>query len=748
MHPQGAYGDKRAWPSLYRLGVMVAAVLAGLTACGALLAGLGGPVPGALAAPAGITRPFPGPFPCNTTLQNCITNSSAGDTIVVQPGHYNVSLTLSKAVNLTGVSSATVVLQALASQRVLAVTGAAVNSSVIISGLTFAGGHAVGGDCPDGCGGAILITATAQPLLINLTISSSIADFSGGGVYADASSPLVMSGVRVLSNASGSDGGGVKAASGSVTLNGDLFQNNQCTGVGCFGGGLVAAGSLTATDTQFLSNASLGSGGGANVTGNVLLTGVLFENNQCTGLCGGGGLATFGSLTATGTQFISNNGTEGNGGGAGAGGDVVLNGDTFEDNHCTVSPCGGGGVSAFHSLTVTNSSFLSNTSTSGGGAKAGRDVSLNGTLFQDNQCTESSCSGGGLFAVGKLAATNSNFLNNTSFGSGGGARVNGNVTLTGGTFQDNHCTGFCFGGGLETGANLTATNTQFVGNISVGAGGGASAGNVTISGSLFQNNHCTDPSFCLGGGLRAINLAATNTQFVANISIGGGGGAFSQFGIVTLNGDEFQANDCTGTNCRGGGLYAENDLGVTDTLFISNTAQQGAGLFLGGGGGRLVNDLFAANHAGLRGDALDLASPGAVTLLFNTIASPTVGSGAAIYVTTGTVALTDTLLASDTIGIDNAGGSVSEDFTLFSGVSTHLSGTVSGCGNCFSGPAGFVNPAGGDYHLALGSLAVDHGVDAGVNFDIDGDPRPLGHGFDIGFDELNIRHLFLPLLRR
>src|SRR5579859_3104973 len=102
MHPQGVYGKQRTWPSLYRLGAVAATLLAGLAACGALLAVLGGPVPGALAAPAGFTRPYPGPFPCNTTLQLCINGSSAGDTIVVQPGHYNVSLPLNKAVNLTG----------------------------------------------------------------------------------------------------------------------------------------------------------------------------------------------------------------------------------------------------------------------------------------------------------------------------------------------------------------------------------------------------------------------------------------------------------------------------------------------------------------------------------------------------------------------------------------------------------------------------------------------------------------------
>jgi len=61
-----------------------------------------------------------------------------------------------------------------------------------------------------------------------------------------------------------------------------------------------------------------------------------------------------------------------------------------------------------------------------------------------------------------------------------------------------------------------------------------------------------------------------------------------------------------------------------------------------------------------------------------------------------------------------------------------------------------VNPAAGPsgFHIFVGSDAIDAGVDAGVYFDIDGDPRPLGHGFDIGYDEANIRRLFLALVSR
>ena len=59
----------------------------------------------------------------------------------------------------------------------------------------------------------------------------------------------------------------------------------------------------------------------------------------------------------------------------------------------------------------------------------------------------------------------------------------------------------------------------------------------------------------------------------------------------------------------------------------------------------------------------------------------------------------------------------------------------------------FLDPAGGNYHLRAGSPAVDAGIAVGgLTWDIDGDPRPLGTGYDIGADEA--RFVYLPLVLR
>jgi hypothetical protein len=60
----------------------------------------------------------------------------------------------------------------------------------------------------------------------------------------------------------------------------------------------------------------------------------------------------------------------------------------------------------------------------------------------------------------------------------------------------------------------------------------------------------------------------------------------------------------------------------------------------------------------------------------------------------------------------------------------------------------FIDPLQNDYHLRFDSPAIDHGVDAGVEADLDGSSRPIDFGFDIGAYEFqgSIHRLYLPLL--
>ncbi len=91
--------------------------------------------------------PYPGAAPCNTTLQACIMALPTGETINILPGVYTESITLDRRVSLIGSGSDQTILRA-SSGRVMTIIGAAVDSSIVISGLMIAGGRLTGQGCP------------------------------------------------------------------------------------------------------------------------------------------------------------------------------------------------------------------------------------------------------------------------------------------------------------------------------------------------------------------------------------------------------------------------------------------------------------------------------------------------------------------------------------------------------------------------------------------------------------------------
>ena len=228
------------------LGLLAAGLLLALTASGP-----------ANAAPAAC-------IVVTTTIQAAIDSAPTGATVCVPAGTYTESLTLDKAVNLTGALSSTTIVRALAGQRVLTVTGISIHNSTVISGLTFTGGN-VSGD-----GGGLHVDADAQPRLENLIISGNKANNVGGGLFTDVGSPLLLVNVVVFSNTAVLYGGGVYA-SDNLSLQGGRIENNQCTGPSCRGGGLSMndVNPVTMLGAQFLHNTSGSNGGGAYVPGSL-----------------------------------------------------------------------------------------------------------------------------------------------------------------------------------------------------------------------------------------------------------------------------------------------------------------------------------------------------------------------------------------------------------------------------------------------------------------------------------------------
>ena len=161
----------------------------------------------------------------------------------------------------------------------------------------------------------------------------------------------------------------------------------------------------------------------------------------------------------------------------------------------------------------------------------------------------------------------------------------------------------------------------------------------------------------------------------------------------------------------------------------------------------IENNVIGGAQTGLH---LGAFGNGVSKIIHNTVASSTLSSGTGIEVISGTVSITDTILSSYKTGISNTGGIVNEDYNLFSGNTSDTAGSITSGGNSFNGIPGFVNPAGHDYHLDSTSDAVDAGIDAGINEDKDGNPRPVGIGFDIGAYEYfyNLQVVNLPVIYR
>ncbi|MBK8836546.1 MAG: hypothetical protein IPO29_17470, partial [Anaerolineae bacterium] len=199
-----------------------------------------------------------------------------------------------------------------------------------------------------------------------------------------------------------------------------------------------------------------------------------------------------------------------------------------------------------------------------------------------------------------------------------------------------------------------------------------------------------------GGALYVSStLTLVDARFFSNTAVLGGGGAFvasdgvttstllrlsqAASGLLARRGAEVSKSLFQGNRAASGGGLAVNDrVAVTATQFVDNRAS------VSGGGFppsfprvniRFVNSLFARNEAHL-GAAAAFAEAANAGIDHVTIASPTLAAGSAIFVVSGTLNLTNTIIASHTIGISRAGGTVNENFNLFFGNALNRAGGI------------------------------------------------------------------------
>lgn len=386
--------------------------------------------------------------------------------------------------------------------------------------------------------------------------------------------------------------------------------------------------------------------------------------------------------------------------------------------------------------------------------------------------------GGGLYLQhGDALLIRSTVRANRSWYGGGLYVDQGHTTLLSSTVQSNTAMASTAlgtsgrGGGLylfASHASLISNTVQH--NVAAGVGGGLYllASNAVLVNNTVQSNSAAGSAGGKGHGMAGgLYLESSHARLVGN-AVQDNGSVSSGGGLYLSNSTGIFTNNLVTGNYIHGGRYWPDGGGsglrldgssarLTNNIIQSNQSQNAAcgAICLSSSNIILTNTIIADNLSGVaKGAGLSLGYSSA-TIRHTTIARNTGGDGSGIHVANGsTVALTNTILVSQTTGITvSAGNTAILEATLW-GVDLWANGTdwggdgaiLTGTTNVWGNPA-FVDPETGDYHIGPGSAAVNTGIDAGVDEDMDGEPRPAGAGYDLGADEVWYK-IYLPLVIR
>ena len=260
--------------------------------------------------------------------------------------------------------------------------------------------------------------------------------------------------------------------------------------------------------------------------------------------------------------------------------------------------------------------------------------------------------------------------------------------------------GFYFQSG-ESNATKIEAFAIINGNADLGGGIRSYFSSPTIVGCVIEDNSATSN----GGGLFCNNYSEPiieNCAIQNNFTSGKGGGLF----LNAATKPEFLGNILSGNyaEINGGALYLEvQKCFISNCLIVKNTA-------LSRGGGVYIYN----NYPSL--------------LVNSTITENYAADGGGMYCDRK-IQITNSIIWGNQTEEIRVSPSIELDVTY-----SDIQGGYPGIGNIDLYPL-FVSPGNGDYHLLWNSPCIDAGTNVEVYTDFDGDPRPLGAGFDMGYDE-------------
>jgi len=486
----------------------------------------------------------------------------------------------------------------------------------------------------------------------------------------------------------------------------------------------------------------------------------------------GGGIY---SLNAT--PIIANNLITGN---------VAYTGTAIAGNGgglCIVNPAGTAVITG--NRVISNVASL-NSNGAGGGIRlssASHAQVINNVVLSNTAALSASRGyGGGIIIEGSSEGTMGGSSEGTMLS---GNRVQGNVALA-----RSDGSGQGYGGGIDVGSSsVLLTDNDILSNTAVltggiGYGGGIAlmgSQSITVTGNRIEHNIAqagrARVAGSYGGGIYCFsssdvfvdnNTIRSNIASISDRGGGGGIGLWWRCDRATITGNTIQENQgAAGVGYGyGGGLlaYVSFGLQIEANRILSNTASTSSWSY---GGGlyiwrnttfTMTNNIVVSNIANREGGGMAFETwgtdPVTGTLVHNTFVANDQGSGdgrIAIHLNDPrvTLVLTNNLIYSHTYGVYATTGSTATLYnTLFY---AHSEGDIGGDGTIInSNPITGQNPLlDADYHLLKGSPAIDAGIPLSwVTADIDGDPRPDGTGYDIGADEFQRWHIYLPLIMK
>ena len=393
----------------------------------------------------------------------------------------------------------------------------------------------------------------------------------GGGLYA-VTATVTISGCEILDSDANRGGGIYLLNTADAGIINNYVAHNTATGMNNDGAGLclVDVQDVWIAGNTFTQNAADDNGGAIAL---YTSTGTLANNEILSNTSAhlGGGIHFHQAL------------------------DVTLRDNVMTNN---TSADRGGGLYAWQStLTVLGSLFSHNSAGQNGGGMALRDshaVRIEDTHFQENtvDLARSNQGGGGLYLhdSGQITLTHSTFLSNTSNWDGGGLYAfdtNGgqdlNLSWQNNRFQGNEAT---WGAAalIRQAHRFDARNTEFVANVGVLDAGTPHSvvrlwnlsAPATLTNTLIADNRINDPGGAVPG-MRIAGSTATllHTTLVSNTGGDGVGIRVDSSNVTLINSiiasQTVGIDNASGTATVEGVLWHDNGADIQGTVSVTDT---------------------------------------------------------------------------------------------------------------------------------------------------------------------------------